>query len=174
MTDAILVRAAVRADIEAILAVLRANQADASLFQRTAADIETQLADYRVAEHAAAIVGCAGLHPYPDHSAEIHSVAVLPKVQGRHVGQALVQACVREAAAVHLQKLWLATLKPDYFARFGFTPFSRWQIPLRFMVPKIKGVFAQPPERWLPAFFGSYTFMVLSLQSVAEEKRKGQ
>jgi amino-acid N-acetyltransferase len=167
MTDLICVRAAVRDDVEAIVAVLRANQADPSLFQRTAADIEAQLADYRVAEHgsaiAQAIVGCVGLHRYPDHSAEIHSVAVLPAVQGRRVGHALVQACIREAAAAGLHKLWLGTLKPDYFARFGFSPFSRWKIPLRFMYPKFKAVFAQPSERWLPALLGSYTFMVLQL-----------
>lgn len=168
MTEAIFVRPAAHGDIEAIVAVLRANQADPSLFQRTAADIQAILTDYHVAESATTILGCAGLHFYPDQSAELHSVAVLPERQGQHVGQALVRACVSQAAAASLNKVWLATLKPEYFARFGFEPFSRWQIPLRFMFPKIKSVFAQPPDRWLPAFFGSYTFMVLPLPGKAK------
>jgi N-acetylglutamate synthase-like GNAT family acetyltransferase len=163
MPEEILVRPAAHGDIEAIVAVLRANQTDPSLFQRSAADIQALLADYYVAERASVILGCAGLHFYPDHSAELHSVAVLPAMQGQHVGYALVQACMNYAASANLRKVWLGTLKPAYFARFGFVPFSRWKIPLRFMIPKIKSVFAQPPDRWLPAFLGSYTFMVLPL-----------
>ena len=172
MTKEIVVRPAAHGDIPAIVAVLRANQADPSLFQRSAADIAAILADYHVAERASVILGCAGLHFYPDRSAELHSVAVLPETQGQSVGHALVQACVQSAAAAQLHKVWLATLKPEYFARFGFVPFSRWQIPLRFMFPKIKSVFAQPPDRWLPAFFGSYSFMVLWLSGEAEPKKR--
>ena len=159
----IVIRAASTADIEAILAVLSANLSDPSLFQRTHADIVAALSEYLVATcQPSEIIGCAALHRYYDGSAELHSVAVLPQWQGRHIGQQLVTQAKQQAAENAIPKLWLGTMKPAYFARFGFVPMSRWRIPLRIMVPKIKSVFAQPSTRWLPALLGSHTFMVLA------------
>lgn len=166
MPEKVIVRAAVPADVEAIVAVLRANLADPSLFQRSAAEITAQLLEYIIAEeHPGAIVGCAALHCYPDQSAELHSVAVLPERQGLHIGEQLVQAGLQQAAECGVAKVWLGTLKPGYFARFGFVPMWRWHIPLSIMLPKIKSVFSQPPARWLPALLGSYTFMVRQARS---------
>ncbi len=161
MPDEIIVRAAVSADVEAIVAVLRANLADPSLFQRSAAEITAQLTEYLIAEErTGAIVGCAALHCYPDQSAELHSVAVLPNRQGLRLGEQLVRAGLQRAAQRGVAKVWLGTMKPGYFARFGFVPMWRWRIPLRIMWPKIKSVFTQPPARWLPALLGRHTFMV--------------
>lgn len=161
MPDDIIVRAAIPADVEAIVAVLRANLADPSLFQRSAAEITVQLPEYFIAtECSGAIIGCAALHCYNDQSAELHSVAVLPEKQGQRVGAQLVQAGLHQAAQCGVAKVWLGTMKPGYFARFGFVPMWRWHLPLSIMLPKIKSVFAQPPARWLPALLGSYTFMV--------------
>ena len=166
MPEEVIVRAAIPADVEAIVAVLRANLADPSLFQRTAAEITVQLSEYLIAvERTGAIVGCVALHCYPDQSAELHSVAVLPEKQGLRIGEQLVQAGLHQAAQRGIAKVWLGTLKPAYFARFGFVPMWRWHLPLSIMLPKIKSVFAQPPARWLPALLGSYTFMVRQARS---------
>ncbi len=161
MADEIIVKAAVPADVNAIVAVLRANLADPSLFQRSAADITAQLPEYFVAvARTSGVVGCAALHCYPDQSAELHSVAVLPDRQGLRIGEQLVRAGLQRATQCGVAKVWLGTMKPGYFARFGFVPLWRWRIPLRIMWPKIKSVFTQPPARWLPALLGSHTFMV--------------
>lgn len=161
MPEEVIVRAAVHTDVEAIVAVLCANRAAPSLFQRSAAEIIAQLPEYLIAEdRTGAIVGCAALHCYQDQSAELHSVAVLPERQGLRVGAQLVQAGVHRAAQCGVAKVWLGTLKPAYFARFGFVPMWRWHLPLSILLPKIKSVFAQPPARWLPALLGSHTFMV--------------
>lgn len=160
MFDEIIVRAAVPADVEAIVAVLRANLADPSLFQRSAAEITAQLPEYMIAvERTGAIVGCAALHCYPDQSAELHSVAVLPNRQGLRIGERLVHAGLQRAAQCDVAKVWLGTMKPGFFARFGFVPMSRGCIPLSIMWPKIKSIFAQPPAHWLPALLGRHTFM---------------
>lgn len=160
MPEEVIVRAATLADVEAIVAVLRANLADPSLFQRSAAEITAQLSEYLIAEeHLGVIVGCAALHCYHDQSAELHSVAVLPERQGLRIGEQLVWAGLQQAVKYGVAKVWLGTMKPGYFARFGFVPMWRGRIPLRIMLPKIKSVFSQPRARWLPALLGSYTFM---------------
>jgi hypothetical protein len=56
---------------------------------------------------------------------------------------------------------WLATAKPSYFARFGFQPISRFQLPIRVLWTKLRLIFQQPPARWLPALLGRHTFMRL-------------
>ena len=63
------------------------------------------------------------------------------------------------AAADGVQLLWLGTAKPQYFARFGFKPMSRWHLPLSLLIYKLWLVFRQPMERWIPAVFGRHVFM---------------
>ena len=98
MPEEVIVRAAIPTDVEAIVAVLRVNLADPSLFQLSAAEITVQLSEYFIAtECSGAIIGCAALHRYPDRSAELHSVAGLPEKQGQRVGAQLVQAGLHQA-----------------------------------------------------------------------------
>jgi len=57
--------------------------------------------------------------------------------------------------------VWLGTAKPMYFARFGFTPISKWSLPFGVLVGKFMLVFDQPAGRWIPALAGRHTFMKL-------------
>jgi N-acetylglutamate synthase-like GNAT family acetyltransferase len=106
------------------------------------------------------VVGCAELHPYAGQLAEILSVAVQPAAQGRGIGRLLVQASLARAGRVGIGRVWLATLKPSYFARLGFRPFWRWELPSAVLLVKLTQVFLQPPRRWGPALVGRQTFML--------------
>src|SRR5262249_36696401 len=92
-------------------------------------------------------------------NAEILAVAVAPQLQQQGTGAALVRACIARASEQGVRFLWLATAKPGYFARFDFHPISRWSLPLRVLLHKLRLVFQQPLGRWLPALFGRHTFM---------------
>ncbi|HJZ66827.1 MAG TPA: GNAT family N-acetyltransferase [Blastocatellia bacterium] len=152
--------AAADSDVSGIVAVLRANQDDRSLFQRSAANVGRHLRDFLVAKDAAGrIVGCAAVHRYSTTLAEVLSVAVLPKAQGQQVGRGLVDACLRRGEALGVTWLWLATLKPGYFARFGFEPMSRWGLPAWVLWAKLRQVFEQTPDHWFPSLMGRQTFM---------------
>ncbi|MFF3223065.1 GNAT family N-acetyltransferase [Nocardia suismassiliense] len=155
------VRRARQADVEAIRRVLAANAADASLFQQSSGRIRRNLDDFVVALEAGRQVGCAALRHHSRTNAEILAVAVDPDAHGRGVGAMLVRACMTEAESAGATFVWLATEKPDYFARFGFRPMSKWQLPLRIVLHKVRLVFEQPARRWLPALLGRHTFMRL-------------
>jgi amino-acid N-acetyltransferase len=151
------IRSAVEADVEHIYATLRANADDASLFQQSSQRIRKDLADFLVATLSDRIVGCAALHHHSTDCVEILAVAVEPSLQGHGVGGALMRACLDRAA--NAEVVWLATAKPEYFAHYGFKPFSRWGLSMRTLLRKLGLIFEQPVGRWVPALFGRHTFM---------------
>jgi amino-acid N-acetyltransferase len=156
-----LVRAATVNDAGAIVACLAANRSDRALFLRTQPDVLGHLHDFLVAEDPAQnIVGCAALHYHRPDCAEILSVAVLPAAQRQGIGAVLLREAIARARRPLTSQLWLATAKPEYFARFGFTSISRFALPVPVLFAKLRQVLAQPPLRWLPALLGRFTFMV--------------
>jgi len=160
MTDALVVEQATKDDVSAIVVVFAANREDRGLFQESESEVRSNLGDFFVARHAQrGVVGCAALHRCSPTMAEILGVAVLPAFQGQGVGHLLMQHCECVAKDAGVGRLWLATIKPAYFARFGFKPISRWDLPAPVLLRKLRQVFQQPVERWLPAVVGRHTFM---------------
>jgi amino-acid N-acetyltransferase len=162
MMAAMDIRRATEADVAAIRRVLAANEGDTSLFQQPEHQVRKTLGDFFVAvADGGGVVGCASLHWHAKDNAEILAVAVAPSMQGRRVGEALMNACVAETAKTNNEAtLWLATAKPSYFARFGFSPISRFRLPVGVLCTKLFLIFQQPPGRWVPALAGRHTFMV--------------
>lgn len=66
-----------------------------------------------------------------------------------------------------IRDLWLATMKPEYFSRYGFQPVSRWGSPASALLRKLRQTLRQPSGRWLPALFGRHTFMLCTLDSAS-------
>lgn len=151
---------AVDADAEAIASAISANRDDPAIFLRTARELRHAISELIVAKDLGGnILGCAALHRYSPHLAEILSVSVLPDHQREGIGSLLLDHILRQADEEGIQNVWLATLKPDYFRRFGFEPMSLWKLPAGVLATKLRQVVAQPFLRWPPVLFGRFTFM---------------
>jgi amino-acid N-acetyltransferase len=99
---------------------------DGGLLPRTLADLYGQLRDYYVyREDQGPLQGIAALHICWAGLGEIRSVAVAPDLRGRGIGSRLVEICLTEARAIGLSELFLLTLRPEFFQRFGFRVVSR-------------------------------------------------
>ena len=99
---------------------------DGGLLPRTLADLYGQLRDYFVCrEDQGSIIGVAALHICWAGLGEIRSVAVVPTHRGRGIASTLVKTCLAEARAIGLSEIFLLTLAPEYFQRFGFKVVSR-------------------------------------------------
>jgi N-acetylglutamate synthase-like GNAT family acetyltransferase len=159
----LIVRPAREDDVKGIQAALLANRDDPSLFLRPGQSLRACLGDFVVAEDAGRIVGCAALHAHSPALAELLSVAVLPECQSQGAGARLVRECLERAKAQSFCWVFLGTIKVTYFARFGFRPFSRWELPSGVLLRGLRRVFHQRPARWLPALLGRYTFMRLQI-----------
>ena len=87
------------------------------------------LAEFVVAERRTLVVGCAAMERYAD-AGLLRSVAVLPAEQGRGTGRALVERCLRDAAASGIRTVVLLTTTADrYFPRYGFEIIARDGVP---------------------------------------------
>ena len=168
MNGAITITPAEAEDAVAISSVLAANRDDPGLFQESATAVVRTLGDFFVARNKAGeIVGCAGLHRDSPEVAEVYALAVTPQCQGQGIGRQLMQACQQHARAGGFRHLWLATVKPGYFSRYGFQPISRWELPASVLLRKLRQTFQQPAARWQPALFGRHTFMRKTLGATA-------
>jgi amino-acid N-acetyltransferase len=153
------IRDACRSDVAGIAAVLRANLSDPSLFQRSAADLERSIRDFRVAVLGDQVVGCVCLHYDRADLAELGTVAVHPSQQGRGVGSRLVAESLACADGKGCRRVWLATTKPGYFGRFGFCVVSPWGLPWLVLLSKLPRVFRQRPARWSAVLGGRLVYM---------------
>ena len=164
---AVTVEPATAMDAQSIVLIFIANRGDPGLFQEPEAQVRRNFADFLVVRDTRGrVVACSGLHPDGDGLAEVYGLAVLPELQGQGIGAMLMPKCKERAAASKLTCLWLATVKPDYFRRYSFCPMSRWSLPTRVLLRKLRQVFRQPVERWIPILFGCHTFMKCDLREV--------
>lgn len=116
------VRPAVPGDAAAIAALLAA----AAL---PVAGFAAHLDGFLVADDAEGLAGCMGLERYGEH-ALLRSAAVAPRWRGLGLGQTLAAAALdlaRRQGARHVYLL--TTTAADYFARLGFRPVPRAELP---------------------------------------------
>lgn len=160
MDDAVAIGRAQAKDAVAISSILALNRDDPGLFQEAASAIAGTLEDFLVArDKAQQVVGCAGLHRDSHELAEIYAVAVSPACQGKGIGRRLMEACQERARSSGIREVWLATIKPEYFSRYGFQPISRWDLPASVLLRKLRQTVQQPFARWLPTLAGKHAFM---------------
>ena len=85
--------------------------------------------EFLVAERGTSVVGCAAVERYGD-AGLLRSVAVASVEQGKGTGRALVERCLRDAAASGMRTVVLLTTTADrYFPRYGFEIIDRDRVP---------------------------------------------
>ncbi len=114
------VRSAILPDAESIQRLIAAHVGDGTLLPRSLSELCENVRDFVVVEHRGGVVGCAALHLYGEHLAEIRSIAVLPEARKRGAGTLLVKALLKEASRQRVQCVCLFTRIPDFFASLGF------------------------------------------------------
>lgn len=90
------------------------------MLPRSLNEVYENMRDFWIAEEHHKITGCCALHVSWDDLAEIKSLAVLKRRQGKGIGKELILACLKEAKQLGAKKVFVLTYKPDYFKKFGF------------------------------------------------------
>lgn len=122
-------RRAVLADVPAIQRLVNEFAARGEMLPRALSELYENIRDYYVAENGREVVGCGALHVTWEDLAEIKSVAVREECRGQGVGGELVQSCIADARGLGVPRLFVLTYIPDYFARFGFQPVEKADLP---------------------------------------------
>lgn len=103
------------------------------IIPRSLAYLYSHVRDYFIIEgcadgHFCGVTGVAALHICWEGIGEIRSLSVRPDSQNGR-GSDLVAACLDEARKLRLLNIFLLTLIPDYFQRFGFRVVTRDDLP---------------------------------------------
>lgn len=102
--------------------------------------VYADIRDFFVAEKSGKIIGCCALNilgkeykpgRHGSVLAEVKSLAVLDKYQGKGVGTKLVQSCIKEARKMEIEKLFALTIEPnlEFFKKMGFKETKKSKLP---------------------------------------------
>lgn len=124
-THAITTRKALAWDAEAIAEVVNSWSGSGQTIAREASDVSRSLRQFTVAVRAGAtgeerVVGCGSLVVGSDHIAEIRSLAVCPEFTRQGVGSALARRLCEDGRRLGLDRVFVLTCEPEFFARLGF------------------------------------------------------
>ncbi len=99
------------------------------MLPRSLNELYENIRDFWVYEEKTKIYGCAALHISWDDLAEIKSLAVAKKVQGKGIGKDLVTTCLAEAVSLGAKKIFVLTYKPEFFKKMGFKRIKHANLP---------------------------------------------
>lgn len=122
-------RRAMLPDAEAVCALIAGYSADGTVLPRSLGEVCENIRDFTVVEDKGVIIGCAALHLYGPHLAEVRSITVAREAHGRGAGHRLVRALLAEAQRHGVRSVCLFTRIPDFFTAFGFGVVSRDDLP---------------------------------------------
>ena len=84
------------------------------------------------------VLGCCALHLFWEDLAEIRSLAVKEPNSRQGIGAALVTACIDEAHALGISKVFTLTNKPGFFEKQGFHEVDRAELPHKIWAACVK------------------------------------
>ena len=116
-------------DVKDIQKLLTFHASRGAMLSRSLAELYEALRDFYVVVDGDKLLGTAALHIVWEDLAEVRSVAVEEDAGRKGVGSQVVQACIDEARAIGLKRVFCLTYKPDFFAKFGFRIVDKAELP---------------------------------------------
>lgn len=100
------------------------------LLGRSYSALYDHLRDYKVfVDENDDLLGVCALHIMWEDLAEIRSLAVQENMQGKKIGKKLVRACIEEAGAFGLGKVFTLTYQAGFFRKQGFSDIDKSKLP---------------------------------------------
>ena len=99
------------------------------MLPRALSEIYENVRDFFVVRDGDVVVACASLHVYWSDLAEVRGVAVGEVWQGQGVGARLVEACLDEATALGIPKVFCLTYQASFFEKQGFRQVDKLELP---------------------------------------------
>ena len=116
-------------DVGEIQRLIRVRADEGAMLPRSINDIYEQLRDFLVYEEDGVITGAVATHIVWEDIAEIRSLAVDKKSEGRGVAKGLIEKSIESARNVGVNRVFVLTYVPDYFKKFGFEALDKQELP---------------------------------------------
>lgn len=122
------IRPARMGDVREIHALLQHFSRRGLLLGRSISSLYDHLRDFVVYEDNG-VQGVCSLHICWEDLAEIRSLAVAEEKQGKGIGEALVQACLREARRLEIGRVFTLTYQAPFFRKLNFVEIDKRELP---------------------------------------------
>ena len=116
----LVIRPARTSDIKAIHSIIDTYVLGRRLLAKETVTLYETVQEFTVAEFDGEVVGCGALHVLWEDLAEVRTVAVLEKMRGKGVGNALIANIVDRARTLGVARIFCLTFETDFFGRNGF------------------------------------------------------
>jgi amino-acid N-acetyltransferase len=124
-----MIRKATFMDVKAIQSLVN-NYADSGqMLPRTLNELYEHLRDFHVYEENGSLVGVCALHVSWDGLAEVRSLAVRQDRIKRGIGAELVRQCLKEAAELWVERVFVLTYQSGFFRKLGFADVDKKELP---------------------------------------------
>jgi len=115
-----IIRPARTSDIKVIRQIIDTYVAGRRLLAKETVTLYETVQEFTVAEYEGEVVGCGALHVLWEDLAEVRTVAVLEKMRGKGVGNAIIAKITERAYAIGVKRIFCLTFETDFFGRNGF------------------------------------------------------
>jgi amino-acid N-acetyltransferase len=128
-SGAFMIRKAILQDARQIHQLLLAYAKDGLVLPRSLMEIFEAIRDFYVFVDDDRVIGAAALNICWEDLAEIRSLAVSRDQQDKNLGTELVMACLDEARALGLRRIFTLTYIPEFFSKLGFRVVEKSELP---------------------------------------------
>ncbi len=100
-----------------------------ALLPRSLPELWEHMRDFFIYRDEDGVGGCCALHIDAADLGEIRSLVLREDLRGQGIGQKLLEACIDEARALGISRVYALTRIPDFFYRFGFGRIDMHELP---------------------------------------------
>lgn len=123
------IRKAKLSDVKYIYKLIIHFSKKGDVIPRPLSELYEKVRDFWVCEDKDLIVGASALHIVWEDLAEIRSLVVSEEYQGKGIGARLVEACLEEAKALEIPRVFALTTSPEFFKKLGFKEINKQELP---------------------------------------------
>lgn len=124
-----MVRKATLSDVGQVFELINVFAKNGTMLPRSVAEIEGSLRNFFVFEEDGLIRGICALHICGPDLGELRSLAVRDEFTKRGVGRSLVEACLAEAKALRIKRVFALTYKTGFFTKLNFNVVDKITLP---------------------------------------------
>ena len=132
-TSGLIIRTARLTDLERIESMVNYWTEKGENLPRDKSDLAKSVGEFAVSECDGKVAGCASLYVYDTGLAEIRSLSIEPGFENRGQASALVEAMVKRAEKLAIERVFVLTRMPEFFMKLGFSPISKTMMPEKVM-----------------------------------------
>lgn len=124
-----MIRRATVEDVKDIQKLVNYHAEKGEMLPRSLGDTCDNIRDFFVYEDDGVVLGCCALHVTWVDLAEVKSLAVADKAQGKGMGRELLDACLEDAQRLAIKRVFALTYKSEFFEKMGFQQIEKGELP---------------------------------------------